>query len=261
MSNEIRFDNGAAYEQYMGLWSQLVGEAFLEWLDAAQSRRWLDVGCGNGAFTEQIAMRAAPASITGIDPSEGMLSFARSRLALREAQFQQGSAMALPFGDSSFDIAVMPLVIFFVPVPAQGVAEMARVVCPGGIVAAYSWDMIGGGFPYAALREELQALGVMAPEAPNNDASRLESKRELWTRAGLVDLETTSISVQRSFADFDEYWKIIQGGPSVSATLATLTPGNAALLKERMRMRLPADAGGRISYAARANAIKGRVPA
>ena len=42
----------------------------------------------------------------------------------------------------------MPLVIFFVPDPAKGVAEMARVVRPGGIVAAYAWDMAGGGFPY-----------------------------------------------------------------------------------------------------------------
>ena len=41
----------------------------------------------------------------------------------------------------------MALVIFFVPDPAKGVAEMARVVCPGGTVATYAWDMLGGGFP------------------------------------------------------------------------------------------------------------------
>ena len=55
--------------------------------------------------------------------------------------------MALPFQDNSFDLAVMALVIFFVPDPAKGVAEMVRVVSPGGTVAAYAWDMAGGGFP------------------------------------------------------------------------------------------------------------------
>jgi ubiquinone/menaquinone biosynthesis C-methylase UbiE len=59
--------------------------------------------------------------------------------------------MAMPFESNAFDAAVMPLVLFFVPVPAKGVAEMARVVRPGGIVSAYAWDMEGGGFPYASL--------------------------------------------------------------------------------------------------------------
>ena len=60
--------------------------------------------------------------------------------------------MALPFGDDSFDAAVMALVLFFVPEPAQGVAEMARVVRPGGLVAAYLWDFGGGGFPFSSRR-------------------------------------------------------------------------------------------------------------
>jgi ubiquinone/menaquinone biosynthesis C-methylase UbiE len=50
------------------------------------------------------------------------------------AEFRQGDAMALPFPDNSFDLAVMALVIFFVPDPAKGVAEMVRVVSPGGTV-------------------------------------------------------------------------------------------------------------------------------
>ena len=56
--------------------------------------------------------------------------------------------MALPFERQRFDAAVMALVIFFVPDPAKGVAEMARVVRPGGLVAAYAWDVLGGGFSF-----------------------------------------------------------------------------------------------------------------
>src|ERR1044071_2918110 len=115
----------------MGKWSQLAGDAFLDWLAPKSGLRWLDVGCGNGAFTEMIVERCAPASVWGIDPSEGQLAYARTRPAARVAQVRQGDGMALPFGEDEFDVAVMPLVIFFVPEPAKGVAEMARVVGPG----------------------------------------------------------------------------------------------------------------------------------
>ena len=132
-SQEIRFDDGAAYERYMGVWSRLAGDAFLDWLDSAPGLRWLDVGCGNGAFTEKLVARCAPGEVHGVDPSEAMIGFARSRPALRGGQFRTGDAMALPYPDHAFDAAVRPLVIFFVPEPAKGGAEMARVVAPGGL--------------------------------------------------------------------------------------------------------------------------------
>jgi len=174
VTNQIRFDDGAAYERYMGKWSQLAGETFLDWLAPKPGLRWLDVGCGNGAFTEMLVERCAPVSVQGIDPSEGQLAYARTRPASRVAQFRQGDAMAQPFPDDTFDAAVMPLVIFFVPDPAKGVAEMARVVCPGGTVTAYAWDMFGGGFPYAALLVEMRGMGIAIPVPPSPDASRID---------------------------------------------------------------------------------------
>jgi ubiquinone/menaquinone biosynthesis C-methylase UbiE len=218
------------------------------------------VGCGGGAFTELLVERCAPKSVRGIDPSEGQLSHARTRSVWRGVQFQLGDAMALPFPDDSFDAAVMPLVIFFVPDPAKGVAEMARVVCPGGIVSAYSWDMVGGGFPYETLRAEMRALGVEVAVEPSRDASRMEVLQELWKGAGLQGTAISEITVERSFTDFDDFWRTILGGPSVRARLAAMTPEQLALLQARMRTRLPTDANGRISYRARANAIKGQVP-
>ena len=260
VTDQIRFDDGAAYERYMGEWSRLVGETFLDWLAPLSGLRWLDVGCGNGAFTEMLVGRCAPASVHGIDSSEGQLAYARTRPAARVAQFRRGDAMALPFPDDAFDTAVMPLVIFFVPDPAGGVAEMARVVCPGGVVAAYAWDMEGGGFPYEALQAEMRGLGVAVPTPPSPDASRIDALRDLWTDAGLESVETREIAVRRTFADFGDYWATILGGPSVGPTLTAMSPEELALLKARMRTRLPADAAGRITYGARANAVKGRVP-
>jgi hypothetical protein len=154
----------------------------------------------------------------------------------------------------------MPLVIFFVPVPKQGVAEMKRVVCSGGIVCAYSWDMVGGGFPYEVLHKELRALGVPPGVTPNEDASQINVMMQLWKEAGCEDIRTEAITVQRTFDDFDDYWSTIQGGPSVSRQLKSMTPEVLQTLNARMRSNLKADAAGRITYSARANAIKGRVP-
>jgi SAM-dependent methyltransferase len=260
VTNQIRFDDGAAYERYMGKWSQLAGEAFLDWLAPKPGLRWLDVGCGNGAFTEMLVERCAPASVQGIDPSEGQLAYARTRPAARVAQFRQGDAMALHFPDDTFDVAVMPLVIFFVPDPARGVAEMARVVSPGGTVTAYAWDMEGGGFPYEALQVEMRGLGVEVPVPPSPEASRIDAMRDLWAGTGLESVETLEITVRRTFIDFDDYWTSILGGPSVGPRLAAMESGDLELLKARMQARLPADANGRITYSGRANAVKGRVP-
>ncbi len=256
----IRFDDGAAYERYMGRWSQRAGEAFLEWLSPPATVHWLDVGCGNGAFTELLSERCAPAGVIGVDPSPEQLAYARERPALRSAEFRQGDAMALPLADDSVDAAVMPLVIFFVPDPAQGVAEMARVVRTGGVVCAYAWDMPGGGFPYDLLQREMRALGATVPKPPSPDASRIDALHELWTAAGLVDVATTEITVKRSFAGFDDYWQTIMGGASVGRSLTAMTPERLTLLRDRLLSQLPLDEAGVMTYHARANAVKGRVP-
>jgi ubiquinone/menaquinone biosynthesis C-methylase UbiE len=255
----IRFDDGAAYERAMGRWSQLAGAIFLDWLALPPGLRWLDVGCGNGAFTELLVERCAPATVQGIDPSEAQLAFARARPAARVAQFRLGDAMALPFPDDVFDIAVMALVIFFVPEPAQGVAEMVRVVCPGGTVAAYAWDLLGGGLPWDAMQVEMRALGVTPLLPPSVGASQRDTMQDVWMGAGLEAVETREITVQRTFADFEDLWTTSQLAASLGPTIAAMAAADVEQLKARLRTRLPADATGRITYSARANAVKGRV--
>jgi ubiquinone/menaquinone biosynthesis C-methylase UbiE len=256
----IRFDDGAAYERGMGKWSQLAGQVFLDWLAPPSDMRWIDVGCGNGAFTELLAQRCSPAELQGIDPSEAQLSFARTRSAAQGATFLQGDAMALPFGNDHFDAAVMALVIFFVPDPAKGVAEMTRVVTPGGIIAAYAWDLMGGGFPFAPIQAEFRALGFAPMLPPSADVSRIAALREVWTNAGLEAIETREIAVQRSYSDFDEFWSTSMAMGSMQPMLAGMAAGEVEQFKGRVRARLTVDATGRVTHQARANAIKGRVP-
>jgi hypothetical protein len=66
--------------------------------------------------------------------------------------------------------------------------------------------------------------------------------------------------VQRTFADFDDFWTIGVSSPSARPTIAAMTSNDIELLKARVRARLPGNAEGRITYSARANAVKGRVP-
>jgi len=257
---QIRFDDGAAYERMMGIWSRLAGNVFLDWLAPASSLRWIDVGCGNGAFTELIIERCAPSEVQGVDPSEGQLAFARTRPAGQLAEFRLGDAMALPFPERRFDVAVMALVIFFVPEPAKGVAEMVRVARPGGLVAAYAWDMLGGGFPGEPIHAEMRAMGLNILRPPRADASRLDALCKLWADAGLDAVETRDITVQRTFADFDDFWTISLKGSSIGPTVAAMPTADAELLKTKVRESMPTDSAGRITYESRANAIKGYAP-
>ena len=256
---QIRFEDGAAYERYMGRYSRLVGEVFLDWLAPPQGLRWIDIGCGNGAFTELLVDRCAAAEIHGIDPSEAQLAFARARPAARLAQFQQSDAIALPFPEDRFDAAVMALVLFFVPDPVKGLAEMVRVVKSGGIVAAYVWDIPGGGLPAEPIHAELRVRGMTYPLPPSAEVSRVDRLRELWTDAGLVDIETREISVSRTFDDFDDFWTASLSGPSLRPALDAVPPGEADRFKTAVRARLPTDAGGRIVCTGWVNAVKGRL--
>ncbi|MCK1759203.1 class I SAM-dependent methyltransferase [Bradyrhizobium sp. 137] len=257
---ELRFDDGAAYEQVMGVWSRSVGEVFLDWLEPAQGLRWIDVGCGNGAFTELILARCAPSDVQGIDPSEGQLAFARTRPGARGAVFQIGDAMALPFEAESFDAAVMALVLVFVRIPSKGVAELARIVRPGGLVATYMWDMLGGGFPLDPILDEMYAMGLSPTRPPHMEVSTLAALQGLWSAAGLQQIEAREITVQRTFADFDEFWNVETKAPSAAPVIAAMPAADVAALMQRVRARLPTDADGLITCSARAHAISGRKP-
>src|SRR5687768_4938554 len=76
------FSDGAAYERLMGRWSHRAGDVFLDWIEAPKHLRWLDIGCGTGAFTEQVIRDCAPAAVIGIDPSADQLAFAEKRAGL-----------------------------------------------------------------------------------------------------------------------------------------------------------------------------------
>src|SRR5688500_4456379 len=113
------------------------------------ARRWhlgdvksvLDVGCGVGHWGQMLAaVLPSDARVLGVDHEAGFLDAARERAKSRQLaqrfEYQTGSATALPFGDSSFDMVTCQTVLIHVADPKAALAEMRRVVKPGGIVVA-----------------------------------------------------------------------------------------------------------------------------
>jgi len=193
------FADGAAYEKRMGRWSRLVGEIFINWLAAPAGLRWLDVGCGNGAFTEVLMARCAPAAVSAVDPSEGQLKYARTRSGTASAEFRVGDAQALPYADCSFDIAAMALAISFIPDPLKAAHEMKRVVKPGGSVCLIDTELdstaVYSNKP--ALTRKMTSL--VAATMPNPNSAR--ELPALARKAGLknVEAETFAISSPHEF--------------------------------------------------------------
>jgi SAM-dependent methyltransferase len=253
------FADGEAYERLMGRWSRAAGEIFLDWLDSPPNARWLDVGCGNGAFTEALIARCAPAEVIGIDASEGQLAFARTRPAAGLAQFRIGDAQALPFGDNRFDVAVMALVVTYLSDPGRAVSEMVRVVRPGGWVATYVWDVPGAGTPVHPVYVAMESLGMPAPRPPGAAVSRRDSVRALWEDAGVESIETRVIRIPVVYADFDDFWDAnsVPAGASGQA-IHDLSPAAREQVRVRLRDQMRAGPDGRIAYESFANAIKGR---
>lgn len=222
----------------------------------ARSLTWVDVGCGKGAFTELLVAKSAPSSVCAIDPSDGQIATARQKLSAKQVEFSIGDATALPYDVNRFDVAVMALVLFFVPDAYKGASEMVRVTKPGGMVASYTWDTLRRGSPTQPLWEEMDALGKPAQRPPSADVSRYEALRALWAKLGIRDVETRELVVERTFANFDDYGlSMVVSSPA--GVLGRLSETGSAELKRRLQARLPASANGEITVHASAAAIKG----
>ena len=252
-----RLDDGASYELMMGRWSVLVGTQFIDWIGVPGGLRWLDVGCGSGAFTQLLVERCNPVEVRAFDNSEQQLAYARTRLpASAPVSWAEGDAMRLPVKDASCDAAVMALVLFFVPDPIVGVAEMCRAVRVGGIVAAYHWDVAGGGFPLNVILEEMRALGVAPRAPPSIEASTIGASAELWRTAGLDQVRTCQIGVQRAFDSFEDFWTSAEPSKSLRPMFEVMDAERRLLLKDHVRRRLQAGDGA-LTVSARANAVCG----
>ena len=256
---KIKFNNAAGYDRMMGVWSQLIGDIFIDWLSFEEKGCWLDIGCGTGAFTQQIKERCAPSQIIGVDPSDVQLEFARTRKGMGDCIFQSANAMELPFENQKFDSSTMALVLFFVPDPAKGLSEMIRVTKKNGTVSAYVWDILGGGFPAEPIQAGLRSMNYKYALPPSVDISVMENLKECWESAGLQSIQTRVFEVERTFDDFEEFWEVTSNSASIKSVLADIDKQKKSELQNLVKQQLPQSANGAIKYSSWANAIQGVV--
>ena len=195
-----------AYDRYMGRYSKRLAGAFADFAQIEPGHRVLDVGCGPGALTSEIASRVGADMTAAADPSAGFAQACADTVP--GADVRTASAEELPWPAGSFDTVVSQLVVSFLRDADSGVAEMRRMLRRGGTLAACSWDYAGH---MQMLRTFWNAALVLNPDAP--DEGRVmayadsDSLRELWLTAGLRDVETAPLMVQAEYEDFDDYWQ------------------------------------------------------
>lgn len=191
-----------AYDRYIGRYSRELSPRFLEF-SRVEAGPVLDVGCGPGSLTSAVAERLGARSVAAVDTSEPFVAACRERVP--GADVRVASAEALPFGDGSYAGALSQLVLSFIRQPERMMAELRRVVRPGGVVAACTFEANG----FALVRTFWQAARRQDAGAPD-DASmpfrRMPELVALWERAGMRGIETAVIDLEARYADLDDFW-------------------------------------------------------
>jgi SAM-dependent methyltransferase len=233
------WDDPVAYDRFMGSFSAVLAPQFANFSGVAEGQRVLDVGCGPGALTAELARRLGPEAVTAVDPSEPFMAAVRQNYPGVLAVVS--TAERLPFPDDAFDGALAQLAVRHTQVPEACFAEMLRVTRPGGIVAVCDWKEEGDN---------------ASPHGPFWNAAR-----ELgWDamRQSLDLYEEAVFAASVAYSGFDEWWAVVAEGVGTSAGYAkALDPGSRERLQELCRARLP---DGPFMVEAYARAGRGVVP-
>jgi SAM-dependent methyltransferase len=255
-----RWSGGDAYERYVGRWSRMVAGEFVAWLALPVGARCVDVGCGTGALGTTL-LAAGTGEMLGLDRSPGYLAAALDRTHDPCARFAVADAQALPVRGGRFDAALSGLVLNFVPHPERMLAEMARVVRPGGVVSVYLWDYASGMEPIRRFWDAAVALDPAAAALDEGARFPLCTRPALaglFEGAGLGEVEVRAIDVPAVFRDFDDYWTpFLSGEGPAPGYCAALAEDRREALRESLRRMLPAAPDGSIALTARAWAARG----
>ena len=235
----MSFTSGAdQYDRFMGRYSSPLAPVFTDFARLGDRDRVLDVGCGPGALTRELAGRLGFGSVSAVDPSEAFVAAVRDRLP--GVRVERAVAEALPFDNRSFDAALSQLVVHFMADPVAGLREMRRVTKDSGVVAACVWDHAGGHGPLGAFWEAARVIDVDVEDESSRAGTRRGHLGELFEAAGLREIEHGAVSVEVEHPSFEEWWEpfTLGVGPA-GAFVAGLSAGQRDQLRETCRQRLP----------------------
>jgi SAM-dependent methyltransferase len=216
-----------------------VAERIVEFTDPPWASRALDVGCGPGTATFPLARRIGPSgSVVGIDLAPPMVAWAEraaEKQQLTNVTFQVGDAEDLSaFADGSFQTVISNFGIIFAPSPERAIAEAARVLAAGGVLAFSVWRPVG------VVKETWELVGSISPPPPSGVKSP-----ESWGEPGEAERRlggafapavVEEIVVPCSYASVDQAWQRMKDGrPPFAIAYQRLGPDERAAVEERAR--------------------------
>jgi len=192
----------------------------------------LDVGCGTGVLACAAAERAGPRGrVVGLDPNDQMLAVARRKataLGLANITFRTGDVTALPFEPNSFDAVTSRFCLMFLPEVPKAAAEIARVLRPGGWIAAAVWSAPGKN-PSIALSVEAvkKVVELPTPDPTAPGIFRLAQPGDLagmLQQAGLTDVTDQEFLAEWSYTSAEEYYtSLLEIAAPIQNLMATLS--------------------------------------
>lgn len=235
----MSFDVAAeAYDSFMGRYSRPLAALFVESARLPREGRALDVGCGPGALTAELAARYGEAEVAGVDPSASFVAAAAARHPW--ADIRHGVAEHLPFDDDIFVATLAELVVHFMTDAAAGAREMVRVTRPGGVVAACVWDFAGGRAPQSLFFAALGSVVTGIDDESHKVGARHGDLGALLRAAGCGAVEEGELTVEVRYAGFEEWWTPYTLGVSpAGAQLAALPDLERDAVRARCAELLP----------------------
>jgi len=231
---------GAAADHFddpaLGFWDR-YGAATVARLPLAPGQRVLDLCCGSGASAVPAARAVGPSGqVTGVDVAEPLLALARDRAAgLPQAEFRLGDATSTGLPGASFDAVICVFGVFFVPGTPAFVAEMWRLVRPGGTLAITTWgpDLWepGSSIFWSAVGDAEPSL--YRSWNPWDEITTPGALKALFTRAGVPSPAAEAVPGEYPLNSPDDFWHIVLGS-GYRATADALSPAQQARVRDRV---------------------------
>lgn len=251
----------AAYDRHIGRYSRALAQALISRAGIRPGQRVLDVGCGPGALSAELAALVGPERVAAVDTSPEYLAACRDRTPGVDARVAAGES--LPFEAASFDAVLSQLVLNFLSDAPAAMREMSRVTRPGGTVGAAVWDYAGGMLLLRAYWDAASEIDEQARAFDEGQRMRYcapAQLADLFTGAHLSDVRTAPLDVSAHYEDFDDLWApLVAGGGPAGAHARSLSAEEQESVRERM-FELLGSPSGAFDLAARAWSVTARVP-
>ena len=250
-----RYGWDLAAARYERTWGSSLTDVHAAVVQAAALRpgeHVLDVACGAGAFALEAAEHVGPdGKVVGIDLSGRMIERAQAHLDPVPGpgvEFLRMDAEELVFSDASFDVAVCALGLMYMPDPPRALAEMARVVKPGGRVVFAVWgerSRCGWAEVFSIVDDEVKS--EVCPRF--FDVGRIDAMGAACCRAGLEIVSYRRLGATIAWSDADEACEAAFQGTPVAMAWSRFDADARARVRERFLESLSgskSDAGYRV---------------